>query len=315
MIKELRVKNALGESLPLTLLRPETSGLAIRNIIGLGPAKANVILRENSRISGSIFQMSNTPMRNVVLDLIFLDRPNIEAVRLKTYKYFPVESKVTLEVTTNEGSTDPENFATYFIDGYVESNEPSIFSNQSGCIISILCPDPFFQKEMDLESGIIKQVDCLFEFPFGDSDTFQFGELSFETADFNIENIGNVVAEPTIIISAVGGEVVNPKLFFFSRNDPSIVESLELVFNEALPALQDGEYIKIVTETQKKSIVKYTPSEIGEEAIYTNYLGTLSMDSSWPVIRPGVNQFSYEAEEGGSYIRISYEYKIKFSGI
>ena len=136
MIKSLKVTNHLGESLVLELMRPEKSGLIVREISGLGPSKATINTSDVATMDGSVYNSSRRENRNIVLDLMMYPFPTIEDSRLLTYRYFPIKKQVRLEI-----ETDNLNVHTY---GYVESNEPDIFSEEESTQISIICPDPNF---------------------------------------------------------------------------------------------------------------------------------------------------------------------------
>ena len=53
------------------------------------------------------------------------------------------------------------------IEGYVESNDPTIFSKDEGSDISIVCPNPFFYSagKDGINTTIFYGVEALFEFP------------------------------------------------------------------------------------------------------------------------------------------------------
>ena len=55
MIQSVTVTNPKGESLKLVLRAPESSGLIIQEISGLGPSKANINSTELATMDGSIF--------------------------------------------------------------------------------------------------------------------------------------------------------------------------------------------------------------------------------------------------------------------
>jgi hypothetical protein len=495
MIHEIIVTNPSGERLPLTLMRPESSGLIIVDVQGLGPAKSNINVRENATISGSIFNSAKTPSRNIVLTLQFSEMydsagmmvSTIEQTRLRTYRYFPTESQIRLDVRTDEG--------TFYIYGYVESNEATIFSIRSGCVISILCPDPFFRSDTGYREDIINPIGRLFEFPFsseiqeasafpgyipssptsyllpeitstnnyvtwgirytpdvsittnllyvhiesmngslynhnvgglgvgdilvgteqtqsqtmyaphqlttginelqfvdpstGNPKQFSFvagtiyrillyattrdaspancslsirtgndadpanlallsysgagftggsvisghkpmfglgsitpsesdiaglivfGEHVFDSPDFTIPFDGTIPVGPTLKIQASGGAIEDPSIFFYNVNDPTDVDHLKFIFSESLPKLEDGDYLLISCERQNKSVTRYRSSD-GE---LLNYIGAVSLDSAWPLLRQGENKFSYTAVTGSEYIRFSYEYLLQFAGV
>lgn len=165
MIKSITVKNYLNESLTIELTRPEKSGFIVKNITGLGPDKADVNITEVVTRDGGIFNSARKTTRNIVMQLEFTYDPqltdvglySIEDCRHRSYQYFPLKRKVSLDILTDSQELT--------IDGYVETNEPDIFSQKEGCMISILCTDPFFKsknKQITQESGSVKA----FEFPF-----------------------------------------------------------------------------------------------------------------------------------------------------
>lgn len=160
MLKSVTVTNYLRESLTLILDRPEKSGLIIESITGIGPENATVNIAEISTKDGGIFNSARKETRNIVMNLKFTetkDAPTIEDVRHKTYKYFPLKRKIFVSFLTDNHEL--------CVDGYVESNEPDIFSKDEGCQISILCPDPYFRKirpQRTFTSG----SEPIFEFPF-----------------------------------------------------------------------------------------------------------------------------------------------------
>ena len=69
MINFVEVTNYLGESFVLRLKDPAESGFFIRNIDGLGPAKANVNMTDIATIDGSRYNSSRLQTRNIVINL------------------------------------------------------------------------------------------------------------------------------------------------------------------------------------------------------------------------------------------------------
>lgn len=133
MIKSVKVTNYLNESLTLELTSPEKSGLVIKEITGLGPVEADINMTEFASGDGSYYNSARVGERNIVLNLLYMGKPDIESTRQLTYKYFPVKKNLTLTFTL-------DNRVAY-IQGYVESNDVNMFSEQSGAQISILCPE------------------------------------------------------------------------------------------------------------------------------------------------------------------------------
>lgn len=114
----------------------KSSGLIIVGIDGLGPAKGTVVVRDYASTDGGAYGTSRVDKRNIVLSLIFDDRCDVEGIRNSLYSCFKVKETVRVGVETDRRFV--------FIDGYIESIEPTIFSSMEGAKVSIICPDPFW---------------------------------------------------------------------------------------------------------------------------------------------------------------------------
>lgn len=139
MLKRVVITNYLGESMEYLIDGVQVdneSGLLITSIDGLGPVKATINMTELSTSDGKIFNSARVTGRNIVIKALYTHKSSIEEARLLSYKYFPIKSKVNFLIETDNRIGE--------VSGYVESNEPDIFSEQSGCQISILCEDAYF---------------------------------------------------------------------------------------------------------------------------------------------------------------------------
>ena len=136
MIKSITVTNYVGDSIKLELTKPQESGFIIQSITGLGPGAANINTSEVSTNDGSLFNSARVPSRNIVISIKYLWKETIEQARHLSYKYFPIKRKVTLLIETDHRMAQ--------IEGYVETNDPDIFSSDEGTEVSIICPYPFF---------------------------------------------------------------------------------------------------------------------------------------------------------------------------
>lgn len=141
MLKKVVVTNYLGESIECKIEGVEAendSGLIITSIDGLGPVKATINMTEIPSSDGSIYNSSRLTNRNIVIKAIFTHASSIEEARHLSYRYFPINRKLTLTIETDS--------RTGTVEGYVESNEPDIFSKQSSFQISILCESSYFTE-------------------------------------------------------------------------------------------------------------------------------------------------------------------------
>ena len=175
MLKNVTITNYLNESVTYTFEGPtidDKSGLLITEIEGLGPVKANVNMTELATADGTIYNSARLEGRNIVIHALYTYADTIEEARLMTYKFFPIKKPVTVRIETDNRIAEAV--------GYVETNEPDIFSEQSGNQISILCESPFFlspYKDVTIFAG----VNPMFHFPFCNPDPVEklivFGEI------------------------------------------------------------------------------------------------------------------------------------------
>lgn len=162
MIKTVIVNNYLGDELVLSLTGShEEHGLYIKSITGIGPGKATINTTDLASDDGGIYNSARAEIRNIVITLGMyqstIHRNSIEDARQLTYQYFPLKKSVLLTFIT-------DNRALY-IEGYVESNDPDIFSEEESTQISIICPDPNFYNAVGDNRVSFGSVDDLFEFP------------------------------------------------------------------------------------------------------------------------------------------------------
>lgn len=294
MIQAITVTNHLGQSLRLELTKPEASGLLVCNVEGLGPAKANVSVSDIASMDGARFNSSRVTTRNIVLTLAFLEIPMIEDARHKTYQYFPIKKRVKLEV-----ETDRRTCYTY---GYVESNEPGIFSQIESAQISILCPNSYFYESGSGNTVVFSGVDPLFEFPFsneGMAPVLELGEYRQERVQ-QIEYTGDVDVGMEITMHCMG-PVSGIALYHTDRHEIMRIDTDKITKLMGEP-LKRGDEIVISTVPGEKRI------ELLRDGEYYNIINALDKNADWFVLEKGINTISYGAESGVSnlYFRINY---------
>ena len=305
MIKSVTVKNYLNDEITLELMRPEKSGFIIKSIDGLGPAKANINVTDISTNDGGIFNSSRLDKRNIVMDLLFLqtDRESIEDLRQKTYKYFPIKKKITLTIVTDNHTSE--------IDGYIESNEPDIFSQNEGCTISIICPDPFFYSTSDNET-LFSGIEPMFEFAF-ENNSLTMPLLEMGSIDNKTEQIivyeGNTEIGMIINIHALG-DVSNITIANNLTRDTMTINTDKLkTLLGTETAIISGDTIIINTNRGNKSIT------LIREGIEYNILNCLEKGSKWFTLVKGDNIFSYSAETGATNLMFYIRNKVAYDGV
>lgn len=309
MIKSVTVINYLGETLKMELARPEESGFAITQITGLGPVKATVNTTELSTNDGSIFNSARLNSRNVVISVTFLPNPTIEASRHLSYKYFPVKKYLTLIFETDKRLCETV--------GYVESNEPDIFSKQESAQISIICPDPNLYSSGE-EGGnitIFHGTEPAFEFPFpyDDIDDSELDEPNLEFGHIITTPIKSVFYEGDAEIGVIMtihavGPASNISIYNVRTRESMTIDTSKL---ETLTgsSLANGDDIIISTLRGEKTI---TLLRAGER---TNILNCLNRDADWFQLSKGDNVFAYSAESGSENLQFRIENRIVYEGI
>lgn len=304
MIHSITVTNYLGNSITLELTRPEQSGFIVKSVEGLGPAKGNINTEEVSTADGGVFNSARLSIRNPVLDLVFLetDTETIEDIRHKSYKYFPVKKKVKLLIETDNRVLE--------IEGYVEHNEPAIFSNQEGCQISIICPYPYFYSAGESNITILSGIEPLFEFPFENeslvTDLLEMGEVKNFTEKVITYN-GDAEIGVTIIIYAIG-DASNVTIYNASTREVMRINTDKLA-DLTGDGIVAGDEITIKTTKGDKSIT------LLRGGVTTNILNCLDKNADWFQLVKGDNVFVYTAETGNSNLQFRIENRVIYEGV
>lgn len=301
MIHSVTVTNFRGDSIELVLAEPEKSGFAITNITGLGPGKATINSTEISTTDGALFNSARLSARNIVFSIRYMWKDTIEDARQLSYRYFPIKSKVTLLFKTDNREAE--------IDGYVESNEPDIFSSEEGAEISIICPNPFFYSR-ESATTVFSGVEPGFEFPFSNEDLYlpllEMGKIENATDKVVIYD-GDAETGVRITIHAVGA-AENITIYNIGTREMMRLDTdrLQTFTGSGIVA---GDDIIICTIPGEKSIT------LLREGVTTNILNCLDRNSDWFKLAKGDNVFAYTAETGSENLQFSIENSVVYEGI
>ena len=308
MIKSLTTVNYLGESLLIELRRPGDTGLSIVNIDGLTPADAIINTTELAptvKLSGGdIFNSSKICKRNVVIDIKFYDYyEDVDTIRHRTYKYFPVGRMLTLYVLTDTRHVK--------LTGWVESNSGAIFSNSCGTRISIVCPDPYLYSA-DINSlvntnfsGIEKKLCFPAVNPSLTEKQIVLGILHVQTENL-IEYLGDVETGLFIYMHAIGAiediKIVNT----ITRELMGIGH--DLLVTTIGSGIIAGDDIVINTTIGHKSI------SLIRQGVGYNILNA-KLGTDWLTLVKGDNLFAFTAEVGISNLQLRMENLVVYEGI
>lgn len=301
MIKSVEVTNNLNESILIELRFPEKSGFLIKEITGLGPAKADINSTEVSTFDGAIFNSARINSRNIVLTLKLLMSPTVEDIRQKSYKYFPVKKKIKLKIETDNRICE--------IYGYVESNEPNIFSKEENTVISIICPDPYFYNSA-IETTMFSGIQAGFEFPFSNESltakTIVMGDIILNQ-EKSILYEGDSEMGVIIYIHALGAAtnvtICNTQTRELMKID---TDKLTILTGSAIIA---GDEIFISTIKGDKFI------QLLRDGVYYNILNCLDKNVDWFQLVKGDNLFAFTAETGVSMLQFEIQNRIAYEGV
>ncbi len=275
MIRSVKVTNYRGDSILLDLANPWETGFAVTSLTGIGPNKTDINTVEIATQDGVIFNSARTGSRNIVMKIQFVG-DDIEACRRKSYRYFPVKQRLTMEFTTDTRKST--------ISGYVESNEVSIWSKNETAQISIICPDPYFKAVGSDNAAIAFYGHApAFEFPFENED----GTASLETGSIATSSQANLLyagdADTGVIFNIhATGDAKNITLYNLDYNET-------MVLNVTMVA---GDDLVVNTCAGQKSVT------LIHEGTPTNILNKLDKNPTWFKVRAGDNTFAYAVEEG-----------------
>lgn len=307
MIYSIVVTNYLGDRIKLELGKPDVSGFLIKSITGLGPAKANVNTTEVSTNDGSLFNSARLSQRNIVLDMVFINTvygESIEDLRQKSYKYFPLKKSVELTIETDNRYVKTT--------GYVESNEPNIFSSQEGTQISIICPDPYFYSAGEDGNNVTNfySIDPMFEFPFSneslDEPLLVFGEIQIKTEGV-ITYHGDSEIGVMIYIHAIG-PATNINIYNTETREVMGINT-EKISSLTGKGIVASDYIVINTAKGEKSIT------LIREGVSYNILNCLDKNTDWFTLAKGDNIFAFTADSGVTNLQFRVENKVIYEGV
>lgn len=307
MLKNVTITNYLGKSVTYSFEGPtleDESGLLITEIEGLGPVKATVNMTQLATADGDIFNSSRLNGRNIVIKARFTYADTIEDARLLSYKFFPIGHKLTFHIETDNRIAETE--------GYVESNEPDIFSDESDMQVSVLCESPFFLSVSDdgKQQTNFSAVESMFEFPFSNESLEEklivFGKI-VNKKENTVYYEGDAETGCIIHLHAIGEvrmiDIYNIKTAEHMGIDTDKIATL------TGSGLIYGDDITISTIKGKKSIT------LLRNGVTYNILNALAKNVDWFQLARGDNLFAFTCEYGEENLQFMIESQIVYEGV
>lgn len=307
MLKSVTITNYLGNSVTYKIegADPEDgSGLLITEIEGLGPTKADINMTQLATADGGIFNSARVNSRNIVIKARFTYANTIEEARLASYKFFPIKQPVTFHIETDNRIAETT--------GYVESNEPVIFSDECEMQVSILCESPYFLSvsEDGKKETTFAGIDFLFEYPFENEDlhepTLEFGNI-VNKKENTVYYDGDAETGCIIQIHAVG-EATNVTIYNIKTREIMALDSDKLVTLTGA-GISYGDDITINTIKGQKSIT------LLRNGVTYNILNILGKDADWFQLAKGDNLFTFTADYGESNLQFKIFSQIVYEGV
>lgn len=277
MITRVQVLSALPDAPELELGGTLASDdpIHIRDITGLGPVKAEIATTPFATSDGELFQGSTVGKRNIVMTLGFNPDwegdQSVSSLRQQLYAYLLPKAWTKLRFFSI-------SLPVVEIEGYVESLEPNIFSQDPEIQCSVICPRPDF---IDPDAVLLD------------------GAVDDGTIENVIEYIGTV---PTGFELRVQRTVANPSYTGPVTAAITYADGEEQAFAIDPVTVDTLKYFKLSTIKNAKR----AQSILIADGSQTNLLAHVTSESIWAEIRPGENVLQVIADEDDQAWTLAY---------
>lgn len=301
MIKSVTVINHMGQGLKMSLRDYQETGFLITSITGLGPGDAVINTTELSATDGSIYNSARIRSRNIVISMKFMFNPTIEDMRQLSYKYFPLKKNVTLIIETDNREL--------MIDGYVESNDPDIFSSSETTQISIICPNPFFYST-SYNRTVFSGIEAMFEFPFS-NESLTEKLLIMSEIRTKYENVITYYGDAETGISI--------KIHFIGHASNITIYNVTtrevMTINTSKIASIVGSDIKAADDLLINTSVGNKSAKFIRDAKEYNVLNAIDRNADWIHLEIGDNVLAFTAEEGETNLQFTVDNDVLYEGV
>lgn len=263
---QAKLENSRGDIITLT---GKEADYQILSITGLNPPSAQLNTSTVSGMDGAMFNSAKLNTRNIVI--LAKINGNAEDNRQDLYRFCPTKEKVRFYFRNNNRDV--------YIDGYVDSVECDLFTNDERMQISIICPNPYF---MDTEDTQVdgSSITALFTFPF----SIDLGSpipFSQYVLDSTIDLYNDSDDQIGTIIDMDVNDSVSQIQIVNTGNGQVFTLSY---------AFEDGDHITINTIKGQKSVT------LLRNGLYINIFSAMQRGSVFFQLSSGDNFFSYTVD-------------------
>lgn len=260
---------------------------------GIYEVESTITTSANTMTDGSTYQGTVVKMRNIVLTVA--DKSDHRERRYELYNLFKPKTKGKFSYIED----DVERIIEY----YVENIKIDSTKRVRTAVISLICPDPFFQATSDI-TVTMAGWNNLFEFPHEFiSEGEEFGQRikeQLKTIDNNeaADNIGLYIKIESI------GNAMNPSI-----SHVELAETIKVGTDSYPFFMENGDVLEITTGTNNKHVY-FTHNGIREEV--NQYL---TEESEFIQLMHGKNTIGYNADSGQDNLIVSLSYRYKYLGV
>ena len=187
-----------------------------------------------------------------------------------------------------------------YIDGWVQSVDVDLFSMSEEMILTLFCPDPYFQADEEITASLRFQPKR-FYFPFSieQDDPVEFSVYDAE----NRVTVENDSDTPTGFEASV--------LFYGSCSSIVINNLTTQEFIGVDYAFQAWDLLTINTKKKQKRIT------LKRNNVTTSLMAERQDGSTFPVIAPGDNEFNYHVDggDGDDNAEVVITYNRRYRGL
>jgi len=274
MIQKIGLVNSSGDRLMLELRKPESSGLVIKEIDGLGSLEADISTTSMSVGDGTYATRSRVEARSITVTLIYIFKPGvahtIEDTREMLYNYVIPGAELDIQVLSDNREM--------YIQGFVEDVDTDMFQQSVTTSFSVLCPDPYFYdiSETAVELQVISSSNS------DDPETF-------------VPNDGDVECGVRIEFTNFTSE--SGELTFYSVGLTNIAPSIKVYGRAFMFDVSDWYDFTYINDTKKfiySSVIGSRGLTVdGESVLYLLKTGDFGLTGKW-----------YQLPVGGDYLQV-----------
>lgn len=264
----------------------------LTNISGLASPPATINTSSAALIDGASFNSAKAEMRTINLAFA-IESKDVEASRIYAYKVFQIKRKVILYYKSSHRDV--------YIEGYVQNLDITHFEAKQIATVEILCPKPYW-KSAEAVITAMSNVVGAFHFPFYGTETpnIVFGYLDASQV-CALVNDGNV--ETGMIIRMVFRKAGISQVWITNYNTGDYFQL------NVTDVAADTEIVITSMPGNKKVIQNVNGVE-------TNIFHLIEEGSTWPILEPGLNEFTYAVSVGSAEdVEIQVEYNSLYEGI